>query len=131
MAYQWNGSEHRWGERVKVNIPIQVSAQPLGGVDACLKNLSLSGALLKTDVDLRLHSLVQVSIKPTPSQHASVVIAHVSRKFKDDVGVEWCEFAPEAVRAWVTVPPFRLADPSQPRAEWEPADRSRPRIIHS
>jgi hypothetical protein len=98
MAYQWNGSEHRWGERVKVNIPIQVSAQPLGGVDACLKNLSLSGALLKTDVDLRLHSLIEVSIKATPSQHAAVVIAHVSRKFKDDVGVEWCEFAPSVVK---------------------------------
>jgi hypothetical protein len=99
MAYQWNGSEHRWGERVKVNIPIRVSAQPLSGIDGCLKNLSLSGALLKTDVDLRLHSLVEVSIHlPAPSQHAAVVIAHVSRKFKDDVGVEWCEFAPGIVK---------------------------------
>jgi hypothetical protein len=110
MAYQWNGSEHRWGERVKVNIPIQVSAQPLAGIDGCLKNLSLSGALLKADVDLRLHSLVEVSIRlPTPSQHAAVVIAHVSRKFKDDVGVEWCEFAPSVVKDLLRSPTIRLS----------------------
>jgi PilZ domain len=110
MAYQWNGSEHRWGERVKVNIPIQVSAQPLAGIDGCMKKLSLSGALLKADVDLRLHSLVEVSISlPTPSQHAAVVIAHVSRKFKDDVGVEWCEFAPSVVKDLLRSPTIRLS----------------------
>jgi hypothetical protein len=106
MAYQWNGSEHRWGERFPVNIPIQVSADPLAGIDGCLKNLSLSGALLIADVDLRLHSLIEVSIK-LPSQHIVVVVAHVSRKFKDDVGVEWCEFAPTVVKDLLRSPAMR------------------------
>jgi len=35
------------------------------------------------------------------------------------------------VRALVTVPPFRLADPPQPHTEWEPVIHHRPRIIHS
>jgi hypothetical protein len=110
MAYQWNGSEHRWGERVRVNIPVQVSAQPLAGIDGCLKNLSLSGALLKADVDLPLHSLIEVSIKPlAQSQRATVVIAHVSRKFKDDVGVEWCEFAPSVVKDLLRSPTIRIS----------------------
>jgi hypothetical protein len=106
MAYEWNGSEHRWGERFRVNIPVLLSAEPLAGIDGCLKNLSLSGALLNADVDLRLHSLIEVSIK-LPSQRIVVVIAHVSRKFKDDVGVEWCEFAPSVVKDLLRSPAIR------------------------
>jgi hypothetical protein len=78
----------------------------LAGIDGCLKNLSLSGALLNADVDLRLHSLIEVSIK-LPSQRIVVVIAHVSRKFKDDVGVEWCEFAPSVVKDLLRSPAIR------------------------
>jgi hypothetical protein len=108
MAYQWNGNEHRWGERIPVNIPIQVSAQPLAGIDCYIKDLSLSGALLWTQVDLRLHSLIEVKIElPPPSQRAVVITAHVSRKFKDDVGVEWCEFAPSAIKELLRSSPIR------------------------
>jgi PilZ domain len=109
MAYQWNGREHRWGERVRVNIPVQLSVQSLAGIDACMKNLSLSGALLNTDFDLGLHSLIEVNIKPTtPSARAAVLAAHVSRKYADDVGVEWCEFAPSAVRDLLRSPSIRM-----------------------
>jgi hypothetical protein len=31
MALRWHGKESRWGERVKVNIPIQVSADAFAG----------------------------------------------------------------------------------------------------
>jgi hypothetical protein len=59
MAHRWHGKEGRWGERVKVNIPpVQVSAGALAGADGCMKNLSLSGALVQADVDLGLHSLI-------------------------------------------------------------------------
>jgi hypothetical protein len=99
MAFRWHGKESRWGERVKVNIPIQVSADAFAGADGCMKNLSLSGALMKANVDLGLHSLIQVSIKmASPSQRAEAITAYVSRRAKEGVGVEWCEFAPSVIK---------------------------------
>jgi PilZ domain len=98
MKKRWHGKEGRWGDRVGVNIPVQVSANA-STADGCMKNLSLSGALVKANVDLGLHAIIQVSIKmPPPSQRAAAVAAYVSRKAKEGVGVEWCEFAPSVVK---------------------------------
>ena len=107
MLRQWHGKESRWGDRVNVNIPVQVSADALAGADGCMKNLSLSGALMKADVDLRLNSLIEVSIK-MPSQRAEVITAYVSRKVKDGVGVEWGEFAPRVVKDLLRSPSIPL-----------------------
>ena len=80
MAHIRNGLEHRWGARVPVNIPVRVSAAALARVDGCMKNLSLSGALMKADCDLRLHTLIEVHIElPPPSPRVAVVKAHVRR----------------------------------------------------
>jgi hypothetical protein len=109
MAHLGNGLEHRWGERVRVNIPVHVSAAALSRADACMKNLSLSGALMKSDCDLRLHTLIEVRIElPPPSPHAAVVRAHVSRKLKEAVGIEWCEFAPNIVKDLLRSPSVRF-----------------------
>jgi hypothetical protein len=103
-----NGMEHRWGERVRVNIPVHVSAAALAGFDGCMKNLSLSGALMKADCELRLHSLIEVHIElPTPPR-AAVLKAHVSRKLKEGVGIEWCEFAPTIVKDLLRSPSVRF-----------------------
>jgi hypothetical protein len=109
MAHRWHGKESRWGERVNVNIPVQVSADALGGADGCMKNLSLSGALMKADVDLRLHSLIEVSIKmPSSVPRAEAITAYVSRKVKEGVGLEWCEFAPSVVKDLLRSPSIPL-----------------------
>jgi PilZ domain len=98
MAYLGNGLEHRWGERVRVNIPVRVQTA-WSEADGCMKNLSLSGALLRSDCDLHLHSLIEVSIPlPAPSSRTAVIKAHVSRKFKEGVGLEWYEFAPSVIK---------------------------------
>jgi hypothetical protein len=109
MAHRWLGKDSRWGDRVNVNIPVQMSADTLVCADGCMKNLSLSGALMKADVDLRLNSLVEVRIKmPSPSQHAEVITAYVSRKVGDSVGVEWGEFAPRVVKDLLRSPSIPL-----------------------
>jgi hypothetical protein len=109
MDKRWHGKESRWGDRVRVNIPVQVSVNALTGADGCLKNLSLSGALVKADVDLGLHTLIQVSIQtPSPSQQAAAIAAYVSRKVKEGVGVEWCEFAPSVVKDLLRSPSIPL-----------------------
>jgi hypothetical protein len=109
MDKRWHGKESRWGDRVRVNIPVQVSVDALTGADGCLKNLSLSGALVKADVDLGLHTLIQVSIQtPSPSRQAAAIAAYVSRKVKEGVGVEWCEFAPSLVKDLLRSPSIPL-----------------------
>jgi hypothetical protein len=108
MPNQWNGKDNRWGERVAVNIPVRVSAPAVSDVDGCMTDLSLSGALLRAPCDLPLHALIEVCITlPAPTLGAAVLVAHVARKIAADVGVEWCEFAPSAVKALlaVTAPP--------------------------
>jgi PilZ domain len=109
MEKRWHGKESRWGDRARVNIPVQVSANAVTGADGCMKNLSLSGALVKADVDLELHALIQVSIKmPPPSQRSAAITAYVSRKAKEGVGVEWCEFAPGVVKDLLRSPSIPL-----------------------
>jgi hypothetical protein len=109
MEKRWHGRESRWGDRVRVNIPVQVSTNALASADGCMKNLSLSGALVKSDVNLGLHSLIKVSIKmPPPSQRAAAVTAYVSRKAGEGIGVEWCEFAPSIVKDLLRSPSIPL-----------------------
>jgi PilZ domain len=100
MSYIENRLEHRWGERVKVNIPVRVVAGAASpGANGCMRNLSLSGALMRSDYDLRLNTLIEVSIAlPAPSTSAGVIKAVVSRKLKDAVGIEWYEFAPIIIK---------------------------------
>jgi hypothetical protein len=98
MEKRWHGKDSRWGDRIRVNIPVRVSANA-SSADGCLKNLSLSGALVKADVDVGLHALIQVNIKiSSPSKRAAAVTAYVSRKATEGIGVEWCEFAPSIVK---------------------------------
>jgi hypothetical protein len=96
-----------------------------------ITNVSISGAFVVSPLPVSLFSYVEVQFTAMVNGKRArmAVEGQVVRKEAGGFGVEWCEFAPEAVRALVTVPPFRLADPPQPHVEWEPVVRP-PRIIH-
>jgi hypothetical protein len=93
--------EHRWGQRLAVDLAIRIAARPYSVRPARLVDVSASGAYIKVTADLRLLSRVQIALAlphrlthhPTP-----MVAAYIARKGKDGVGVEWCEYAPAAVR---------------------------------
>jgi PilZ domain len=104
---RWQGKGGRWGDRVRVDIPVRVSANATTDAGARLMNLSLSGAFVKADVDLGLHAQIQVSIR-MPSLRAAQITAFVSRKTKEGVGVEWCEFAPAVVKELLQSPSLPL-----------------------
>jgi hypothetical protein len=94
---------------VVVDIPVHVSGAAVAGIDCCIKNLSLSGALVRSDCDLHLHTLIDVRIElPPPTTRIAVVKAHISRKLQDGVGVEWCEFAPTIVKDLLRSPSVRF-----------------------
>jgi len=98
MDKRWHGKDSRWGDRVRVDIRVQVSANTLRA-RGCMKDLSLSGALVKADIDLGMHALIQVNIEVSSrSRRAAALTAYVSRKDEEGIGVEWCEYAPSVVK---------------------------------
>jgi hypothetical protein len=108
MAHVLNGSEHRWGERVRVDIPVRVLGIGRDAENCRLKNLSLSGALVMSDQDLVLPLLIDVCIeRPFQMALACVVKARVSRKVTHGVGIEWCDFSPPIVRDLLRSPTMR------------------------
>ena len=109
MTDQLTGNGLRWGLRISVDIPVQVAAPACPVIHGHLKNLSLSGAFMEADHELRLHAYVEVNIQlPETGRRAMKVMARVSRKFQDGVGVEWCEFAPSVVKDLLRSPTIRL-----------------------
>jgi hypothetical protein len=91
--------EQRWGERLLVNVPVRVSAHAFSVRDGRLTDLSVSGGHLEVDMDLRAGARVEVLVVlPYRSKHeAPAVYGYVTRKYRDGFGIEWCEFAPDAV----------------------------------
>jgi hypothetical protein len=129
MKKHWHGKEERWGDRVRVNIPVEVSANAFSSTDGCMTNLSLSGALVEAEVDVGLHALVQVSIKmPHASERAEPVTAYVSRKALEGLGVEWCQFAPGVIKNLLRPPAIpitrRDSAPGTGRAHPQVTDRA-------
>jgi hypothetical protein len=109
MTNQLTGSGHRWGQRIGVDIPVQVAAYALPAIRGHLKNLSLSGALMETDHELPLHAYIAIRIElPEMGDGATTVMARVTRQLRDAVGVEWCEFAPGIVKDLLRSPCVRM-----------------------
>jgi hypothetical protein len=92
--------DHRWGRRVEVDFPVRLAAHRFAVRDGRLINLSVSGALIEADLDARVLCRIQVVLllPAFPRHEAPVVEAYVARKHRHGIGVEWCEFAPRAVR---------------------------------
>jgi hypothetical protein len=91
--------EHRWGERVGVDIPVRITGHPFTVRTGRLSNLSVSGAFIQADVDVRPLSriLVAIELPQRPKNDAPMIPAFVARKLKDGIGIEWCEFKPPAI----------------------------------
>jgi hypothetical protein len=88
-----------------VDLPVHVLEDGRPAVGGYLKNLSLSGALLKSSHDLPLHALIGVRIeRPLPSTESCVIKARISRKPAHGIGIEWCDFAPPVVKELLRLP---------------------------
>jgi len=113
--------EHRWGNRREISRAVHLATR--GGLVARGRtcNVSISGAFVVSPLPATLYSYIDVQFiamlngKPT----RTVVEGQIVRKDEAGFGLEWCEFAPEAVRALVMVPPYRLAE--IPNKDWETA----------
>ena len=91
--------EHRWGERVEVDIPVQVSVPPLILGSGRIRNVSISGAWITGRFDLpSLARAFVVFDLVLGGQLGQLPIAcYVARVRPDGIGVEWRELAPQIV----------------------------------
>jgi hypothetical protein len=91
--------EHRWGQRISVDLAVRIAARPFAVRTGRLVNLSLSGGAVECPADLRLLSRVQLAIVIPHrfAQATPVISAYVTRRYPGGVGLEWCDFSPRAV----------------------------------
>jgi hypothetical protein len=117
--------EHRWGNRHTISRPVHLWTR--GGIAARgrISNVSMSGAFIASPLAAGVFSYIRV--KFTAMLHGkrseSVVEGQVVRRVATGFGIEWSEFAPEAVRALLVVPPFRLTEAPQSLTAWEAVRR--------
>lgn len=92
--------EHRWGERVAVRHTVELASSFSPPVAGSLENVSSSGAFVRTEGRGPARGPVDVILRNGDSgrRHSERVPAYVVRETARGVGIEWCEFAPRAVR---------------------------------
>ena len=92
--------EHRWGERFAVRMTVELSSGSSPPVTGSLENVSASGAFVRTEQRGPPRGPVVAILRQEAfDRMRSVrVAAYVVRMTDYGVGIEWCEFAPRAVR---------------------------------
>lgn len=110
--------EHRWGERVAVSLSVELcygSAAPVAG---SLENVSASGAFVRTRGRRPPRGPVEVTFAELGLAYGPAVQlpAFVVRETAAGVGIEWCEFAPPAVRELISMRHF----PCEPNTAMQP-----------
>ncbi|HJS92476.1 MAG TPA: PilZ domain-containing protein [Steroidobacteraceae bacterium] len=92
--------EHRWGERVSVRLTVELSCGAAAPVAGLLENVSSSGAFVRTHGCRLPRGAVEVALVRGGTDSKSLVRlpAYIVRENDVGVGIEWCEFAPRAVR---------------------------------
>ena len=83
--------EHRWGSRKEISLPVALHRPDAEPLRARIEDLSLSGAKLWISAPLPRLARWDVRI----GEHR--VPAWIVRRSGNEVGVEWCEFAPAVI----------------------------------
>lgn len=100
-----------------MDLPVRITAHPFSVKPGRITNMSVSGASIKADFDLRLLSRIQVVIglPHKMRNEAPSIAAYVTRCGKNSIGIEWCEFSPrivsEMLATLATRPYIRMRKP--------------------
>ena len=78
--------EHRWGERIRLNLPVRLLSADFTCEGCVLRNASTSGAFIETEERFSVLKPVEVELPD-----GSLVPAYVVRRTARGVGVEWSE----------------------------------------
>jgi hypothetical protein len=93
--------EHRWGQRVTLEVPVRLYLDDTALGRGLLRNVSISGALIETSLDFPAFSNIVVALtgveKAGPQIHE--LAASVVRRLPAAIAVEWRDMACPAVVA--------------------------------
>ena len=92
-------TEHRWGQRVTLEVPIRLYVEGRALGRGILRNASISGALIETALELSLYTNLVVSM-PTMSEVTTGshdLAAGVVRQAPCGFAVEWRDMACPAI----------------------------------
>jgi len=95
--------EHRWGYRSDIGLPTRLrQASPAAAAGGHIVNLSISGALIRTDLEASLFGTIEVEI------NRDWIAASVVRLEPRLIAVEWFELAPPLVVRQLEVAALKL-----------------------
>lgn len=88
-------TEIRWGERLAVDLPVRIHAHDGAPTMGRLRNLSISGALIETDVTLPVRSAVTIAVAAPDArgEQSMTLEAAIVRSEPGAIGVEWRDMA--------------------------------------
>ena len=91
--------EHRWGQRIRVDIPVRLEAPPLLIGSARILNLSVSGAWIRCEFEQHSAAEIEVvfELQAASGEHSHRIPAFVARSRAEGIGVEWRELAPPLI----------------------------------
>jgi hypothetical protein len=88
--------EHRWGQRIAVSIPVRLVCRPHGTGDGRITDISLSGARIRTDLELPRLALVEMIVESSDAVRSGCchgpdtrLAAYIVRRGMRELGVEW------------------------------------------
>ena len=94
--------EHRWGSRKSTDVAVRFVAMPATMGTGRVVNISLTGAFMETQVQLRLLSLVYLQpFGPvSDGDQKNRLVASVVRQTALGVGLEWCDSTVVSTQAY-------------------------------
>jgi len=106
--------EHRWGERLEVDICVQLSVPPLILGSGRIRNISISGAWISGRFDLPplARAFVVFDLVLAGQREQLPIGCYVARVRPDGIGVEWRELARKIVSDLMLL----AATPAPPRS---------------
>jgi PilZ domain len=81
--------EHRWGNRVAIDLRVQMFVDPASTAWGKLRDISVSGGFLETELRVAALSTLRMTVPARGTRGARAVRAIVVRSGDDGVGVEW------------------------------------------
>ncbi len=102
--------EHRWGHRQDIDRSVHVCFRGGVLVRARIRNVSTSGAYVLSELPVSLFSYVKISFVGIRrgQRVATQIEGQIVRRDSRGFGVEWNDFAPEALQALTCDPPRRM-----------------------
>ena len=91
--------DHRWGQRVAVDLAVQLLCHPRTIAVGRLMNVSVSGAFVRTGVVPALLAPVRIVgfLSETEGTRREAIEGYVVRRERDGFGIEWFELAPAGI----------------------------------